>query len=336
MEGKSTWFTLKDIFNYMRDVKMDGRVDVEYGDYNYFGTPRVFEVMPMFTNKSVMEGLLFESSLTFPFFFYMQKTVSDTSWWPGFPIAMPRAPDMDRGLKIFRLYNIKYFIASSSRVRALLANNSGYRLEKSIPTSAKEIVFNFYRINEDSDYVEYLPKEPVLVVTDDYRPFSFKWIDTDFLDVPVVYSSTLGEYELERFRLIVLNKSINTRLLSGASYYSSSRFEEALKAAQPTGLNCTVNTVLKEEELQADVSCLNRPLLVKIPYFPNWQTDDAEKVYLASPSLMLVYPEKNHLRIYYGWTLADKVGWTATIVGLLIVAYSLVVPLSRKKPKKKT
>ncbi|MFH1126423.1 MAG: 6-pyruvoyl-tetrahydropterin synthase-related protein [Candidatus Altiarchaeota archaeon] len=333
LEGKSTWPTLKQIFAYMHDVNLSGRVDVEYGDYNYFGTPRVFEVMPMFTNKSVMEGLLFESSLTFPFFFYMQKTVSETSWWPGFPVRLPLKPDMSHGLRIFRLYNIQYFIASSKTIRNLLANNSDYRLEKTIK-DPQGMVFEFYRVNEDSDYVEYSAREPVLVVTDDWKPFSFKWIDTPYLDVPLVYSDSLGDYELQHFKIIIMNKSVSHPTKEGVSFYTANQLEDALKASMELNTKeCTTRSVLHEEELTANVSCINQPLLVKIPYFPNWQTSDAEKIYMSSPSLMLIFPEGNQVRVYYGTLLVDSVGWLSTVAGLLIVLY---LALSAIKTKSKT
>jgi hypothetical protein len=334
LEQKTTWPTLERVFTYMHDANISGRVDVEYADYDAFGTPRVFEVMPMFSNKSVMEGLLFESSLTFPFFFYMQKTVSETSWWPGFPVNMPRYPDMERGLKIFRLYNIKYFIASSKEVRGLLANNSDYHLEKTIEDKQQGVAFNFYRINEDSDFVEYPIKEPVLVVTDDWKPFSFKWIDSSYLDTPLVYADQLGDYELEHFRIIVLNKTVTTPLKPGVSYYQASQLEDALKAAQ--GVNpdgCTTSSVLREEELLSNVSCANRALLVKIPYFPNWQSEGGERLYLSSPSLMLMFPSSNTVRLFYGSTLADRIGWLATATGLAVAAGFFALSLKNKSSR---
>lgn len=331
LEDKNTWPALKQIFSYMDDVNVSGRVDVEYGDYNYFGTPRVFEVMPMFTNKSVMEGLLFESSLTFPFFFYMQKTVSEVSWWPGFPVRMPRKPDMSHGLKIFRLYNIQYFIVSSKTIKALLENDSNYHLEKTIENQQQNMAFNFYRINEDSDYVEYPTKEPILVVTDDWKPFSFRWIDTDYLDTPIAYTDTLGDYEMEHFRIIILNKSVDYKPEAGVSFYRPNQLDEALSASRELDTRgCGTESVLKEEELLSNVSCINQPLLVKIPYFPNWQTNDAEKIYLSSPSLMLIFPEKNQVRLYYGLTFVDMLGWFATLLGLLIVFGRCCAMLARK------
>jgi hypothetical protein len=325
LEGKGSWPALRSIFSYMRGVNVSGRVDVEYGDYNYLGTPRVFEVMPVFTGKSVMEGLLFESSLTFPFFFYMQKTVSETSWWPGFPVRRPVRPDMERGLELFRLYNVQYFIVSSKTVNELVSKNPGYVLEKTINDSQQSVSFNFYRVNPGSDYVEYPRREPVLIVTDDWKPFSYSWIDGGFLDVPLAYTSTLGDYELSHFRIIVLNKSIGVKPAQGVSYYDSGRLWEALAASRvlDTGI-CRTESVLYAEELVSNVSCAGTPLLVKIPYFPNWQTKDAGRIYMASPSLMLVFPEGNQMRLYYGSTISDTVGWLATLVGLMIVLASLM------------
>ncbi|MDD5112083.1 MAG: 6-pyruvoyl-tetrahydropterin synthase-related protein [Candidatus Altiarchaeota archaeon] len=331
LQSKPLWPLLDKVFVQIRSANVTGRVEVEYADYNYFGTPRVFEVSPYFTNKSVMEGLLLESSLTFPFFYYLQKTVSATSWWPGFKVRMPHTPDMEHGLKVLRLYNVHYFVASSDAIRTLAGKSDGYRLEKTINGSKNDWSFSFYRINEDSDYVEYLPKEPVLVVTDDWKPFSFRWIDTDYLDVPVAYADSVGDYELEHFRIMVLNKTLRQQPhAEGLQVYTQDRFDEALKAARPADVSgCMTQTTFHEEELSASVSCTNRPLLVKVPYFPNWRAEGAEKIYLSAPSLMLVFPERKDIRIYYGTTAADMAGWAATFAGILIVVWQYAAERKR-------
>ncbi|MEM5766264.1 MAG: 6-pyruvoyl-tetrahydropterin synthase-related protein, partial [Candidatus Aenigmatarchaeota archaeon] len=80
LEVKSTWGELKNILDEIKKLNESGRIIIEYSAaYDKYGSPRVFEVSPVFTNKSVMEGLLLESSLTFPFYYYIQKEIAETT-----------------------------------------------------------------------------------------------------------------------------------------------------------------------------------------------------------------------------------------------------------------
>jgi len=99
-----------------------GRINVEYSaTYNSLGTPRLFEVSPVFTDRSVMEGLLLESSVTFPYLYYLQKEVSEDSWWPGFALKMPKR-NLTMGADDLRLFNVKTYAVVSDTVKR---RNSG-------------------------------------------------------------------------------------------------------------------------------------------------------------------------------------------------------------------
>ncbi len=317
LEGKDTYDTFKELNDYLRDGNLSGRVDFEYsGEYNRFGTPRVFEVSPVFSNKSVMESLLLESSLTFPFFYYIQKEMSQSAWWPGFPLEMPEF-DPDSGAESLRLYNVQYFIASSEKTKNALDENKRYRLIKEING------FNIYAVNEDSHYVEALKREPVLVITDEWKQFSYDWISMGYKDVPLVFSKTLDGYDIENFRLIVLDKSLT--IPDGREVFYPENIVDALENASEVDSNCIISEELFADEIRIHTNCVGKPLIVKVSYFPNWKVDGAKKIYIASPSLMLIIPQREDVRIYYGETLADQVGNTFSILGILAVIYWIFI-----------
>lgn len=314
LESKPNWGTYRELNDYLRDHVTSGRVDIEYGDYNRYGTPRVFEASPIFSNKSVMESLLLESSLTFPFFYYLQKESSADSWWPGFPLDIPGF-NPDRAAKDLRLYNVRYFVASSDKVKTALADNPNYKFMARI----KE--FDIYQLNEDSQYVEPLRKEPILVITDDWRKFAFKWMALDYKDVPLVFSSKITDYELKHFRLVVLDKKENLGNNGNLEIFNSSDFINALNASNDIESDCKVYEDVREEEILIRTNCIEKPLIVKTTYFPNWQAEGARRIYLASPSVMLIFPEQEDVRIYYGTLPSDIIGDIFTIIGLIIVIY---------------
>jgi len=323
LEGKKTYGTFKEVNDYLREGNLSGRVDFEYShSYNKFGTPRVFEVSPVFSNKSVMESLLLESSLTFPFFYYIQKEMSQDAWWPGFSIDMPSF-DPDSGVESLRLYNVQYFVAFSKETKDALDVNDRFRLLEEIGE------FNIYVLNEDSSYVEVPRSEPVLVITDNWKQFSYDWFSSGHRETPLVFSPTVDEYDLSRFRIVVMDKPIRIQKNENIQIFYPENITEALKSSQRMETDCNITETLYEEEIRIDTTCIDKPLLVKVSYFPNWKVEGAEKIYIASPSLMLIFPEKETVRIYYGETLADKIGNLSSILGILIVFYWLLTKNSR-------
>jgi hypothetical protein len=320
LEKKAQYGEFLAVNEYLKAGNLSGRVDFEYAEeYNKFGTPRVFEASPVFSNRSVLESLFLESSLTFPFFYYIQKQVSQEAWWPGFPLEVPSFTP-DAGAESLRLYNVQYFVAISEKTKTALSNNSRYRLLSIIDE------FNVYAVNEDSQYIEVAEKEPVLVLTDDWKHYAYDWMSSSRRDVPLVFSKSIGEYELKHFRIIVVDKSVSFDRQGKAVYYPED-LSSAIEEAGTLDRNCSTTEKVSEEEVRIHTNCVGKPLLVKISYFPNWMVEGAKKVYIASPSIMLIIPEQQDVRIYYGETDADRIGNLFSVLGIAIVLYWLLLRL---------
>ncbi|MFH1126435.1 MAG: hypothetical protein V1703_04875, partial [Candidatus Altiarchaeota archaeon] len=223
IEVKASWSGVKELYNYTSHLPLKGRINYEYYDYGKLGTARIFEQSPSFTNRSVMESLLVESSTTFPFFYYMQKTVSETSWWPGFPIKIPNVINLKHGKDIFWVYNVQYYLVYSQTIKNMIKNESDYHYLATVgaPSSG---YFEIYSVNEESHYADVPRREPILVITDYWRPFSFKWFDVTNLDVPVAFKSSIDDYDLEHFRIIVVNKTINFKKRPDTVVYGFDQF----------------------------------------------------------------------------------------------------------------
>ena len=72
-------------------------------------------------------------------------------------------------------------------------------------------------------------------------------------------------------------------------------------------------------ELQLDGKCINKPVIVRVPYFPNWKVEGADRIYLVSPAFMLIYPQQSNVRIYYSYTSVDYAGMILTAVGMVVL-----------------
>lgn len=319
LEKKPEYQTFKDMTDYFHTLDPSGRINVEYsGTYNSMGTPRLFEVSPVFSQRSVMEGLLLESSLTCPYLYYLQKEVSEDSWWPGFALKMPKR-NLTQGADDLRLFNVKYYAVVSDTVKQEIAENPKYTLLKTIDQ------FQIYSLNNDSQYIEPAKREPVLVVTNDWKKYAFDWMISNHTDVPLAFASSIGDYEVQHFRIFLLDKDVERPTGSNLRIFKSDELSEALQASEKLS-DCNVTmTSFENEEFSANTDCIGQPVYVKVSYFPNWMADGAGKVYLAAPSLMLVFPEKQQLHFYYGTTISDYLGTLATAIGIIIALYIVLL-----------
>jgi hypothetical protein len=81
--------------------------------------------------------------------------------------------------------------------------------------------------------------------------------------------------------------------------------------------------VYTDSTISFRVGRLGVPVLVKVPYFPNWTASGASGPYEATPNLMVVVPHSHDVVLTYGTTLVDWVGGIASglgIIGLAAVA----------------
>jgi hypothetical protein len=281
-EGKSDRQFLE-LNDYLKELPQD-RIMYEYSEsHNKYGSPRAFESIPAYSGKPTITGLLIDGAVTAIFHFTMQPELSEK---PSCPIMGQHCPsvNLDKGLAHMKMFNIKYFIATSDTVKQLAHNHTDYQFLKSIGD------LDIFSI-DSTGYVDVLDYEPVFVSRKNWKQRSLKWFEGGDLDVPMIFE----KQEPAELSKIKLNTS-----------------------------HCVVsNEKISNEELEFDTNCIGEPHLIKISYFPNWKVEGAEKVYLASPSFMIVYPSSNHVRLYYGIPWMDLLGYLATFAGILAVILAI-------------
>ena len=139
---------------------------------------------------------------------------------------------------------------------------------------------------------------------------------------------------------------LNDKAIPDLVYQSDKPLNDAVPAA-PAGAgeglsrisldnHCTIDEQVTNEEITFNTSCIGKPHIVKVSYYPNWKVEGADKIYIVSPSFMLVYPNQKHVRIYYGETTADTIGNALTVIGLIILAALLVTRYWKKGDRKNT
>ena len=61
------------------------------------------------------------------------------------------------------------------------------------------------------------------------------------------------------------------------------------------------------------------PVLIRVSYHPRWKALGGEHVYLAGPSMMLVFPRSEEVVLVFGTPGVVRVGQAATVLGWMIV-----------------
>ena len=295
-EDKEAWPQFNAINNYLASLP-EGRVVHEFSrTHDKFGTTRAFESLPLFAKKPVLEGLLIESAVNAPFVFWIQSEISET---PTCPIPGMRCSQftLENATEHLKLFNADYLIATSEKLKNAIANNSQYNLLEKFGE------IEIYRINNTGNYVE-LPKyEPVLVKTKNWKEVSLEWFkNIEILDVPLVFS----QQDESMFNTVIDDNNLT-------------KIEKI-----PIDTNCSVKETVKNDEIIIKTSCIGRPLWIKVSYFPNWKVEGADKIYLASPAFMLIFPNQENVRIYYGKDISDIVGEVFSYIGLAIVVMYVI------------
>lgn len=300
-EQKNDWPVYRDINQYLKGTLSDPRIAVEPSEsYEKFGTMRAFESLPLFSGRQTLEGLYMQSSLTSPFVFYQQGEMSPA---PPCPYADYLCPDFNLGRAIahLKLFNVKDVIVSSPRAR------EGFQQSKEAEFKKEFSGIAIYEIkNTEPGYATSLKYQPVIVHAKNWKKLAYEWFGKpDLLEVPLILNA--GPEDIRGS-------------LNGLAKVTS--LEQVRKIPFPQ--TYTVESVLFDDEIRIKTSQPGLPILIKVSYHPNWRVEGAKKIFLATPSFMLVYPETREIRLRFGKSRAQYAGWLATAAALLFFFFAIL------------
>lgn len=290
IEEKPNITDVQEVWGYLKNIDdNEGRVAVEYGDYNAYGSPRIFELTPYMTGKPVMEGLLLESSPTYPTYFYISFHFNSTTWWPGFPVTVPER-DVQKGIKYFGLFNVKYFVAFDAKTKADLD-------QLKTPVLFENKAFKIYKINADSRIANRVVG-----------------------DVPVIESKnplmqTVLNYpeSLDKFVEIKPGRTVSENLIKTAPG-TATQLIPIDGSWSRDGQSYTV------KETGASPSSPQK-ILFKISHFPNWVSDTGEDVRLVTPNLMMVETKNPTLSLTYRAGIIEHMSLFISILSLAVLIW---------------
>ncbi len=299
-EAKALWNSFSSVNKFLSGSEGDPRVVYEHSpEHNAAGTPRAYESLPLFSGRSTLEGLYMQSSATAPFVFYIQSEVSKHNSCPFWNIWPCTSFNIEDGTKHLKMFNVQYFIARSDQVKNALRNHPEYRRVEIIePYEIYELMTN------QNKYVIVPNYEPVLFETRNWKNISYEWFkDLDKVDVPLVFVKRISDEDRNRFKSVMTNERLDD--LTGI----------------PVNQDCNIQEFVSNEEVTFTTTCPGKPHTIRISYHPNWQVDGADKIYLVSPSFMLVFPEEQEVRLWYGYNWIDILSYAMTFIGIVFLIF---------------
>jgi hypothetical protein len=179
-ERKTTWNEVKVLFEFLKGLPY-GRVMWEYTpQYDRFGTPRVLELIPLFTGKPTVEGLLIESSLSAPFHFIIQFETTLTPTAPNFGFEYPcDRLNIQKAVEHMRFMGIKYFVAYTEEVKR--------EADRVLPIISQIGGFTVYEIPEVK-LVEPLFDFQVQRKTKNWKREAVEWFIRGDLSKPIIFA----------------------------------------------------------------------------------------------------------------------------------------------------
>ena len=299
-EEKPLWEEFSKVNSYLKGNEGDPRVVYEHSaKHEGAGTVRAFEMLPLFSGRSTLEGLYMQSSINSPFAYYIQSEISQVGSHPLMYYNYPRF-DLNKAVKHLDLFNVSQFVTITEATRNAASQSPDLVLEKQI------LPYTIFRLKEnDGKYVVPLKFKPIFVRTKEWKRLYFDW-----------------------FRLtdnnVFLVSPGNNDMPDEYSLHPSSTLNFSNLPADPLYQEVQVKSIVRPQEILIETNKPGHPLLVKVSYHPNWHVQGANAVYLASPGFMVVFPESPQVRLYYAPGFANHIGWLSSLLGLLV----LFVPLS--------
>ncbi|MGO9559260.1 MAG: glycosyltransferase [Acidimicrobiales bacterium] len=285
-----------------------GRLQYEYlsETTNPFGSTEEMMSIPMWTSGCMQttDGIYFESSTTTPFHFLDVSEVSQNGESPD-PIAGLNYPgfDLADGVRHLQLMGVRYFLAMSPPVEALASTDPSLVQIGSAPSFPGP--YNRLPVSHPH-VVLYLIKNSALVVPLTHLPEVESTGKQAWLDV------NLNWYEQEKYWPTLLARS-------GPATWPRARSGELVPPSRSVPATSTQisHIVPGTESISFHVSRTGTPVLVKVPYFPNWTASGATGPYEVSPNLMVVVPTSEDVTLTYGTSQADWAGKIASLVGVV-------------------
>lgn len=267
-----------------------GRAMWEYHpDLDTYGTPMAPMLLPYWTDGCIgsMEGLYFEASATTPYHFINQSELSDQP--SRAQRDLPYGPlDVSLGTDHLQMLGVRYYLAYTPEAAA----QADAEADLTYVTGTGP-----WRVYEvaDAALVAPLPATPAVLtgIPEGGEP----WLEAavDWYTAPESWEVPLAADGPDGWERVAVGEQPSTRPVAPATVSSISSGDDWISFS---------------------VDEVATPVVVRASYFPNWSVEGADGPYRITPNLMVVVPTDTDVRLTYGTTWVEWLGWAVTALGL--------------------
>ena len=313
VERQPLWPSLERLSRHLAGDPSWPRVHYEHSPLNgQAGSVRVFESLPLLTGRSTLEGVYLQASANAPFIFYLQSETSQrgSSPLPGYVYSRF---NLDRALVHLRLFNVGQFIVVEPKTKALAMENQGLFLEQEFPP------FSLFRVAGNSGAYAQVPRfRPVLVITKRPQAVAYHWYRFTDCQVPLILAQEPPEGLEGRISAVLRDSGRDGDPL----------FKLIKSGGLPRKRMAPLRLAEKVGRERIELEGLQKglPVLIKVTYHPAWKALSGERIFRASPSFMMVFPESDRLVLTFGPALPHKAGLGLSLVGVVAVLILLIWP----------
>lgn len=173
-ENKPYTEKFEEITEYIRSLPGNDRVGYEHSTtQENFGTIRTYESLYEYTGKATLEGLYLHTISTTPFIYYIQSEASEIST-NIFTYLSYTHYDAEEAASHLKMFNTRYFIASSDPIKEQMKKSKEYKLLKEFHPYA---VFELTR--NPNSYIEVLSEIPLQSDSKDWNQKAYNWYITN-------------------------------------------------------------------------------------------------------------------------------------------------------------
>ncbi|MEA3215449.1 MAG: hypothetical protein QOJ19_1605 [Acidimicrobiia bacterium] len=330
-EGKDAYPEYYQVITKMTEVGQQrgcGRAMWEYDNdrLNSYGTPMSLMLLPYWTNGCIasQEGLYFEASSTTPYHFLMQSELSTRPSRPQRKLPY-RDLDLTLGVKQMQLMGVRYYMAFTER--AVSAANSNPDLQRigqvggdqqRVTALKASSQLDQAAIDRASPWVIYEVRNAPLVQALKYKPVVVTDVDQhqkSWLQPSAAFFGDPARWD-------------PFPAATGPSDWPRAAISspELPRTPMTPAIISNVKSTESGVSFNVDQQTLGSPVLVKTSYFPNWHVKGAKGPYRVMPNLMVVVPTSTTVKLSYGYTPIDALGWGLTLLGLAGLAILLLRP----------
>ncbi len=315
-QGKPDWGEFQQLTAMLKRVAKVhgcGRLDYEYSPNttNGFGSTLVPMSFPLWTNGCIqpMEGVYYESSSAIYYHFLDQ---AELSLDPSNPVAnLPYGTlNVADGIRHLQLEGVKYFLASSPTVEEQAAADPALVAVGSSPETADVVDrppgSSQPPLSSSFNFVLYEIKNAPVVTPLHFKPIVEHLSRTQWKSTSIAWFQNESAWSVE---------IANSGPL-GWPVYAPGTTVPAKDAIRVPATKVT-HVRMGNQQISFDVKRTGVPVMVTIPYFPNWQAHGAAGPYEVTPDFMAVVPRQHHVVLDYGTTTVDWAGRFGSLFGIL-------------------